>query len=362
MMSHSDTNLVVASDKDPRAIANQPAWRRMAASTTVWVLLLNIALVAVFTFMSPNHVYFSIANLRNILLNGAEPMLLAVAMAMLLGAGIIDLSVGANLVLASAIGAKVMVLVSGGQVAALGAAAGSTFSNVLLAILLGLAASIASGILFGLVNGLIITRARVNALIATLGTMSIGTGVVLLLTGGTDIGGFPPELQNNFGLVRLFGVIPLPALVALFVIVAAWVTIRYLRFGLYTLAIGSSRTSADRAGIMVDLHLVKLTVLSGAIAGLAGFLNLAHFGSTAINGHGNDPLAAITAAIIGGAALAGGRISIMGTVWGATLAIILLSGLVVIGVSAFWQLIMIGAILICAVAIDQMRTKSRETR
>lgn len=347
---------------DDRAIPTRSFWRRAAATTTTWILLLNVVLVIVFTVLSPRHVYFSLPNLQNMLLNGSEAMLLAVAMALLLGAGILDLSVGANLVLSSIVGALVIVNVSGGQVSSLGAAAGSDFNNVPLALMLGLVASIVTGGLFGAVNGLIITRLRVNSLIATLGTMSIGTGAVLLLTRGTDIGGFPPALQEDFGLARLFGVIPYPALVAAAVVIVAWVLVRYLRFGLYTLAIGSSKVSAERAGIKVSTHTLKLTVLAGSIAGLAGFINLAHFGSTSINGHTNDPLAAITAAVIGGAALAGGRISIIGTVWGAVLAIILLSGLVVIGVSAFWQLIVIGTILVIAVTVDQIRTRSIETR
>lgn len=346
---------------DDRAL-HVPAWRRILAGNGTWVLGLDLILIALFTWLSPNNVFWSAKNLQNQLLNGSEGLLLAIAMTILLSAGLFDISLGVNLAFSSVVGAWALITVSGGSVALLGGASSgdNVYANVGVGLVAGFLAAVGTGMTFGLVNGVIIAYLRVNSLIATLGTLSVGTGLMLLLTSGADIGGLPPELQDDFGLATLFGVIPYPFLLALLVVVIVWFTFRYLKTGLHTLAIGSSRNAADRAGIKVRLHVVKLTVTAGAIAGLAGFVNLSHFGATSINGHANDPLAAITAAVIGGTALAGGRVSVIGTVWGSALAGILLGGLVIIGVSAFWQLVAIGSVLIIAVSIDQFRTRRRE--
>jgi ribose transport system permease protein len=136
---------------------------------------------------------------------------------------------------------------------------------------------------------------------------------------------------------------------------------RKTRFGLRTLALGSNQAAAERAGLRVKSHILALTVIGGGMAGFVGFVDLSMYGQTAINGHGLDALAAITAAVIGGAALHGGRISVPGTLWGALLASILLNGLIVIGVQSFWQRVATGAVLILAVALDQLRTHRRQT-
>lgn len=354
-VSSSDT------EADVRAVGERSSWHRLLLTGGAWVLLLDLALIGVFTIFSPYHVFFSIQNLQNQLLNGSEGLLLALAMAMLLGAGLFDLSVGANLVLSSVIGSIVLLNVAGGEAQPLQAAEAVVLSNVPFAIFVGFLTCLASGAIFGIVNGLLIAYLRVNSLIATLGTLSIGTGVAFVITNGGDIGGLPPEIQSGFGLYKLGGLIPLPAIVSIAVAVLMWAMFTYTRFGLNTLAIGSSRLAAERAGLKVKLHIVKLTALAGGLAGLAGFINLSHYAATTSLGHSSDSLAAVTAAVIGGTALAGGKVSIMGTFWGNALAGILISGLVVIGVVAYYQLIAIGGVLIIAVAIDQYRNRGRET-
>jgi ribose transport system permease protein len=184
--------------------------------------------------------------------------------------------------------------------------------------------------------------------------------VALLLTNGGDITGLPPEIQTEFGL-RDVGWIPLPALVACAVGVFLWIVLRFTRFGLRTLAIGSSRTAALRSGLKVKRHLLSLTMLAGALAGLAGFVDISRYTSTTVSGHTQDGLAAITAAVIGGTALAGGRVNIVGAVWGAILAVLLATGLIILGVAPYYQLILIGVVLIVAVAIDRIRSGSTES-
>jgi ribose transport system permease protein len=354
-------NVSTAEKGDGRGVAERPVWQRILTTGGAWVLLLDLALILLFTVLSPDHVFFSVQNLRNQLLNGSEGLLLALAMAMLLGAGLFDLSVGANLVLSSVVGAIVMLAVAGGEAQPLQAAGVVELTNVPVAIVAGFIACLVTGALFGVVNGVLIAYLRVNSLIATLGTLSIGTGLAFVITNGGDIGGLPPEIQSGFGLYRLGGILPLPALVAIAVAILMWAMFRYTKFGLDTLAIGSSRLAAERAGLKVKRHIVQLAATAGGLAGLAGFINLSHYAATTSLGHASDSLAAVTAAVIGGTALMGGRVSILGTFWGNALAGILISGLVIIGVVAFYQLIAIGTVLIVAVAIDQYRNRRRET-
>jgi ribose transport system permease protein len=349
-----------AAGTDTRGLAQRAAWQRILMTGGAWVLLLDLALIAVFTAWSPGHVFFSLQNLQNQLLNGSEGLLLALAMAMLLGAGLFDLSVGANLVLSSVIGAIALLNVAGGEAQPLQAAEAVELSNITLAVLAGFLACVASGIMFGIINGVLIAYLRVNSLIATLGTLSIGTGVAFVITNGGDIGGLPPEMQSGFGLYKVGGVLPLPAILAIAAAILIWAMFKYTRFGLNTLAIGSSRLAAERSGMKVKRHMVQLTAVAGGLAGLAGFLNLSHYAATTSLGHSSDALAAVTAAVIGGTALAGGKVSIMGTFWGNALAGILISGLVIIGVVAYFQLIAIGGVLIVAVAIDRYRNRGRE--
>jgi ribose transport system permease protein len=333
-----------AVESDPRAVQASPMRTLLTHSATL-VFVVNLLLIAFFVALSPNHVFWSEANAESLLRNGAEILLLALGVALLMGAGVFDLSVGANLVLASVIAALTMrSLGDAGQIPT---------------VLVGLIVCLISGAVFGAINGLIITKLRVNSLIATLGTLGIGSGAAQLLTNGQDVRQLPDALQSNFALARL-GFMPAPTLCALVGLVGVWALLRYTRFGMRTLAIGSNMTAAARAGIDVHWHIIQLAALAGAFAGFAAFVDLARFGSTAIASHALDGLSAVTAVVIGGTALTGGRVSVIGTLWGAALSIILLSGLIIIRVQPFWQLVATGVVLILAVAFDQFRARSVE--
>ena len=335
---------------DDRAIANGGLVSRLLQSRATWVFAVDIVLVAVFTAVSEDGVYFSTANAQSVAISATQALLLALGLAMMLGAGIFDLSLGANLVLSSVVGALVIQQFQDPTTL--------EYDRVGLAVLLGFIACVVTGVLFGLVNGLIIAIADVDSLIATLATLGIGSGVALLLADGSDVAGMPFQMQESIGLRNVLGV-PLPAAAALVLAAIFWFIVRYTRFGMHTEAIGSSRAAAERAGLRVRGQLIALTVLAGAMAGLAGFIDLARFGSTALGGHNNDALAAVTAVVIGGTLLQGGYISIIGTVWGALLAVILQTGLVIAGVPSFWQLIAVGLVLLVAVVIDRVSASRR---
>jgi len=354
-MAAEERTTQAVGDDDDRAVPRASVISRWLAQSGTWVLLLDIALVVVFTFLSPGHVFWSIQNFKALMLDGTETLLLALGVGVFLGAGAVDLSVGANLVLSSVIGTRVLLSMLGSP------NINGDYSNVFLPIVTSLVVCIAAGALYGVFNGVVIAYMNVNSLIATLGTLGIGTGIALLLTGGNDLGGLPSQMQSNFGLAT-FGSVPSPALLALAVALCLWWMIRYTRFGVRTLAIGSLRLAAERSGIRVRRHLLTLAVVTGSLAGLAGFVDLSHYGATTVSGHANDSLAAVTAVVIGGTRLEGGKISIPGIIWGTALSVILQGGLVVIGVQSFWQLIVVGAVLIAAVFLDRLRTYGRNSR
>jgi ribose transport system permease protein len=312
-----------------------------------WIALIDGALILLFGAISPEHVFFNVGNFKNIALDSAEITILAAGIAMLLGAAELDISLGANVILSSVLGGKAMVAMSGTSAEV----ANGEYPQLARGILVGVAVAVVTGACFGLVNGLIVTRMRVNSFITTLGTLGIGTGIALVVTGGTDLEDVPPGFQSDFGVKNVVWQVPAPVLVALVIVAILWFVTAKTRFGLRTVAIGSSREAANRAGLKTSLHLLALFVLVGTLAGVAGVIDLSRFSTTNLSGHQTDALSAIAGAVIGGTSLFGGRISIIGAVFGAILASILETGLVIQGLDPFYQLIAVGVVLIVAVYI-----------
>jgi ribose transport system permease protein len=320
-------------------------------STPLAMAVIVVVLVLIFGFLSPNYAFFRVSNLTTITLNVSVTMLLAVGITLVLAAGELDLSIGSNVVLSSVVAAQVLVGLSG----SLDEVRAGDYPNLPIGIVGGALAGIATGALFGLVNGLLITRLRINSFIVTLGTMGIGTGLAYVLTNGLNVGNVPRVLQTGFGMQKLFDIVPYPVLVVLLISGALWFLLRSTRFGLHTLAIGSSREAAERAGVRSKRHILWLFVLMGALAGVAAVLDLTRFATTNIGGHQTTALAAIAAVVIGGTSLFGGRATIAGSMVASLIPVILGTGLVILGVPSFYQLIVVGGILIAAVYIDQRR-------
>ena len=160
-------------------------------------------------------------------------------------------------------------------------------------------------------------------------------------------------------LRRMDRIITYPVLLTALVVGVAIYVLRRTRFGRYTYAIGGNREACIRAGVPVERHIIKLYALSAASAGIAGFLSMLRFtaGSAVIG----DPLllSSIAAVIIGGVSLYGGSGSVVGTVIGALIIAVLTTGLVMLNVQPFWQFIVVGAVVILAVLIDQSRDMIR---
>jgi ribose transport system permease protein len=304
---------------------------RLTAATSTWIFLVLVVIIAVFSILNFD-AFASVFNLRNITIDASSLLLVAVGMTFVIITGGIDLSVGSVLVFSQVVAALVM------------RGMGAEGMAVILA---GLGCALLAGLLWGLLNGLLIAKTRMPALIVTLGTLGMGQAV-------------PAELVTTVGIGRLFGVIPYLVLIAALITVVGGILLHLTRFGRHTYAIGSNAEASRRAGINVSRHLIKVYAMSGLLAGMAGYLLLARFTTTTIEGHGTTNLQAIAAVVIGGTSLFGGIGTVFGTVVGVFIPAILRNGFIILGVEPFWQQVAVGAILILAVYVDQLKRRARE--
>ena len=338
-------------DEKPQPEIRDSRFVQARRSTTFWIGLAIIAIAVVFGFITPFHSFVKPENLFAIGLNASVIMLLGVGMTFLIGAGHLDLSVGYSLILASVIGAKTMVALGG---TALEVQSGA-YPNLGLAISAGVIAAIASGMAIGLLNGLLVTRLRLSSFIVTLATSGVAYGLALILTSAANVAYIPNELQDNFGGAKFERLIPFPLLLALMIGGVFWAVLRKTRFGMRTLAIGSSRDAATRAGVDVNRHTLKLFVMMGVLVGIAAIVDISRNANTNVSGHQTDNLQAIAAVVIGGTSLFGGIASIGGTLLGTLIPVMLANGLVQMAVPPFYQYMLVGVILILAVYFDQRR-------
>ena len=321
--------------------AMSAAGSRLTASSVFYLLCALILMCAVFGAFKARS-FLSAYNIVTVLSDSSVLMIMAIGQMFVITTAGIDLSVGGVLVFSGVVANMVMVALGGKGF-------GPVFIGFLIAVLLGLA--------WGWLNGFLIAKIHIPPLITTLGTSGMSLGFALLMTNGSDLGGIPTELPTYLGVGKFLGVIPWLVIIALTVVIAASIVLRLTRFGLYTIAIGANPEAARRSGISVDRELIKVYAICGFLAGLAAYLNLARFSSTTIAGHGSDNLQTIAAVVLGGTSLMGGIASIMGTVIGVFIPIVLQNGLIMLSVRPFWQQVLIGAILIIAVYSDQLKRR-----
>jgi ribose transport system permease protein len=317
----------------------------LIAATSTWIFLVLVVIIAVFSLLDFDS-FASVFNLRNIMIDASSLLIIAVGMTFVIITSGIDLSVGSVLVFSQVVASLLMRQM------------GAEGMDVILA---GLVSSLLAGVAWGLLNGFLIAKARIPALIVTLGTLGMAQGGALLLSGGINVrGAVPTELVTTVGIGRLFGQIPYLVLIAAGVTIVGGILLHLTQFGRYTFAIGSNAEASRRAGINVPRHLIKVYALSGLLAGLAGYVLLARFTTTTIEGHGTDNLQAIAAVVIGGTSLFGGRGAMFGTVVGVFIPAILRNGFIILGIRPFWQQVAVGAVLILAVYFDQVKRRARE--
>jgi len=305
--------------------------------------LFLLALVVVFALVEPN--FLHPLNLLNVLRQVSISGLIAIGMTFVILTAGIDLSVGSLVALCGLVGAYVA---KGGLESrfAVGTAADAGNPVILAAL-----AAIAVGMAGGLIQGLAITRLRVPPFVVTLGGLSAFRGAALLFSGGGPISGFRPE-YTWWGQGRI-GSVPVPVIIFLVAAVAAHLVLRHSLFGRHVYATGGNAAAAELNGVNTRRVSTLTYVITGFFCGLASFLLSARLNSAeAVAGMGLE-LDVIAAVVIGGTSLFGGVGGVFGTVIGALLIGVLRNGLVLMNVSSFVQQIVIGLILVAAVAVDQ---------
>ncbi len=316
--------------------------RTVASSSPFYMLVILLLMCAFFALARPN-TFASVFNIRNIFLDASTLLILSIGMTFVMIAGGFDLSIGSVLVFAGVAAAKTM--------EAMG-------TDGLGTVVVGTAAALLAGAAWGLFNGFCISRLRVSALITTLGSMGSALGLSYLVTDGNDIRTVPGSLIA-LGTGSVFGVPYLVIITAVFTIIGM-VWLHMTRYGRHTFLVGSNPEASRRAGINVGNHLLSLYVLSGLLAGVAAMLSLGRFSTTTLEGHGTDPLEAITAVVLGGTSLSGGSGTVIGTVIGVFIPAVLANGFIIMGVQPFWQMVVIGFVVIAAVYADQLKRRGRE--
>jgi erythritol transport system permease protein len=311
-----------------------------------------IAIIVVFSFLSPY--YFSLANFLTMATHVAIFGILAVGMLLVILNGGIDLSVGSTLALAGVVAGFLM---QGVTLDALGVI---LFPPVWVVAVL----TCALGAFVGLVNGVLIARFNVPAFVATLGVMYVARGVALLITNGLTYNNLAgrADLGNTgfdwLGFNRLLGV-PIGVLVLALVAIIGSLVLNRAAFGRWLYASGGNERAAQLSGVPVKTVKVTVYVLSGVCAGITGLILSSQLTSAGPTAGLSYELTAIAAVVIGGAALTGGRGNIRGTLLGAFVIGFLSDGLVIIGISSYWQTVFTGAVIVLAVLLNAVQYRRR---
>jgi len=335
----------------------------------VWPWAFLFTLIVLFSIASQaanNIAFLSPRSIQGILLYATQVLLIGLAETFVIIAAGIDLSTGWVLGFASVVAALIM----------------QTLHAAGLSPVVTIGAGMLGGILItivpGFINGILIARVNVPPFIATLGMGILVEGVALLISGGYPIAKQPPYLGplGNGSLLYFWpdhglyffnapltvtpaeaqAVIPLmpnPVFITIIVVLVCWFILAKTQFGQHLYAIGGNFEAAVRAGIPVKRTLVKVYVMSAVLAGIAGVIWAARFTSGAYNAGETTTLNAIAAVVIGGASMFGGEGTIVGTIIGALIIGTIQYGLVLLGVSPFWQYVAIGFVVILAVVMDQ---------
>ncbi|MEX4002913.1 ABC transporter permease [Paraburkholderia sp. EG285A] len=314
-----------------------------------------IAIVIIFSFLSPN--YFALENFLTMASHVAIYGILAIGMLLVIINGGIDLSVGSTLGLSGVVAGFFM---QGVTLNMLGVV---VYPPVWVVVVL----CCALGALIGLINGVLIARFRVPAFVATLGVMYVVRGFALLMTNGltyNNLGG-QADLGNTgfdwLGFDRLFNV-PVGVLILVVIAVLCSIMLNRSAFGRWLYASGGNARAAELSGVPVKHVQISVYMLSGICAAIAGLILSSQLTSAGPTAGTSYELTAIAAVVIGGASLMGGTGNIRGTLLGAFVIGFLSDGLVIIGISSYWQTVFTGAVIVLAVLLNAIQYRRRVKR
>jgi len=313
--------------------------RRLFEQRELAIFLVVLIVAIALNFASPN--FLNKANLSALVLGLSFNAIVAVGMTILLISGGFDLSVGSILALAGAVAGYSMTKLD---------------ASAPVAVLFGLG----TGAAVGLVNGLIIAKVGVNPLITTLGVSQVARGAVFLLTSGLGIPNLPDSF-NKMAQGKLF-TLQYPVYIMIVVVVAGEILLRRWRFFRQSYFIGGNERSARLSGINVDQVKILNYVLMGVLAALSGLLVTGRMGTASVSAGLGVDLQVISACVIGGASLAGGEGSVLGSLLGVVLMALILNGLNLLGINPYWQTIVVGGVLVLTAAADSLSRRRGTTK
>jgi ribose transport system permease protein len=315
--------------------------RRLFQSREFGVFLALVALVVLMRFLTPY--FWKPDNIFNVLRGMSTIGIMAIGQTMIIVTAGIDLSVGSVLAASAMITARLM------------------YTGVVspwVAVLIGLG----FGTLLGAINGLIITRAKVTPFIATLGMLSIARGLAYLLASGlqgTVASNIPMRDPSvNFLGAGYVGPVPFPVIEMFVLVIGFSLFLRYTVLGRQIYAVGSNEQAARLSGVSVNVVKLFVYTITGTLAALAGIMTAGLLGTSATNAGTGTELDVIAAVVIGGASLAGGGGTIIGSIIGAAIMAVLRNAFVLLQFPIYMQTISIGVVIILAVSIDQIRRRS----
>lgn len=336
-----------------------PDIRSDAKSAALALLLRLRALLALFVllviFSLTNSSFLSTNNFTILTKHVAITALLAMGMTFVVLTGGIDLSVGSVVGLSGMVAGGLLtrgLLIPGAE--------HPWFPSLPIVLLL----AVGTGALVGLLNGILITRLRIAPFIATLGTLYIARGTALLMSAGRtfpDLGGDVSGRHTGFPSVGQAFLLGLPIPVWLMAVVAVLFAVIAAKtpFGRHVYAVGGNERAAVLSGIRVNRVKIATYVISGLCAAVVGLIIAAQLEAAHPATGASFELTAIAAAVLGGTSLMGGRGSIVGSLIGAFVIGVLADGLVMMGTSEFWQMVVKGVVIILAVAVDQIQSSGQ---
>lgn len=300
--------------------------------TLVIVLLLEILL-----FSNLSDTFFTGSNLITVLRQIAVPAVSAVGMFMIILLGDIDLSVGSIYAFIGVLCAYVFRWVQ------------NSWLTFLAAVLIGT--------FIGFLSGVITAKGKIPAFVTTLSIMSICRGLAYIMTGGTPIGIMDIKF-TLFGSGYVFSIIPIPVIIMIIVFLAGFFLIGYTRFGRYVYACGGNEQASRWSGIKADRVRITVFTISGFLTGLSALILAGRLGGGLPNAGNGAELDVITTVILGGTSLTGGKGKLWGVITGVVVIGVLNNGLTMMNVSAYWQQVVKGVIILIAVFFDMKATKT----
>lgn len=318
------------------AARRQGIIQRILAQRELGIFLVVLLLCIMLSIASKN--FLSEGNLKTLVLGLSFDAIVAVGMTLLMVSGSFDLSVGSTLALA-------------------GAVAGYAMTKFDFAVFPAILVGFLSGAMVGVVNGLLVSKVKVNALIATLGMMQVVRGIVFLLTAGLGIPNLP-QAFNQYAQNKFLD-IQYPVWIMLALVIVGEVLLRRSRYFRQSYFVGGNQRSARLSGINVDSIVLANFVIVALLASLSGLLLTGRFGTASVSAGLGVELRVISAVVIGGASLAGGEGTVLGALLGVVLMNLISNGLNLLGINPYWQSIVIGGILILAVASDVLSRRNK---